>query len=119
MLRLVHDVLDKQVLDAAGAPMGCVDGIGLELRPGEPPRVAFVEIGAVALARRVGRRLARWIAGLERRLGVSAGRPLRIPWPRVRDIGIDVEVDVSFRHSRASAWERWIERVIVSRIPGA
>lgn len=119
MRRLVHDVLEKALVDRERRPMGRVDGIGLELRRGAPPRVAFLEVGAVSVARRIHPRLGAWLAALERRLGIGSGEPLRIPWSRVRDVGLDVRVDVDWGRSRASGWERWLERHVIGRIPGA
>ena len=36
---LVCNLLDKRVVDRNGRAMGRVDGIALEQRPGQPPRV--------------------------------------------------------------------------------
>ena len=37
---VVHDVLDKHIVDRNGREMGRVDGISVELRGGAPPRLA-------------------------------------------------------------------------------
>ena len=39
---LVRDILDNQLLDATNQNAGKVDGIVLEMRPGEPTRVHYV-----------------------------------------------------------------------------
>jgi hypothetical protein len=49
-VRLIHDVLDTQVVDARGRPTGKVDGIILELCEERPPRVIVIEIGGLTLA---------------------------------------------------------------------
>jgi len=41
---LVRDCLDKQIDDRFKRRMGRVDGIVLEVEPGRPPRVAYVEL---------------------------------------------------------------------------
>ena len=52
-MRLVHDLLDIQILDARRRRAGKVDDILLEIRTGQPPRVAAIEIDALTLARRL------------------------------------------------------------------
>jgi sporulation protein YlmC with PRC-barrel domain len=112
---LGREVLDQQVIDAAGRQMGKVDGIVLELRAGGQARVAFVVVGGTTLLRRVHQGLATW---LERRRGGS-GHSTRIPWSRVIKIGIDVKVDVDAERTPAFRWERWVRDHIIGRIPGA
>jgi sporulation protein YlmC with PRC-barrel domain len=95
--------------------MGKVDGIVLELRAGEPARVAGLVMGGTTLLWRIHPGLARWA---ERRLG-GEGHVTRIPWRRVLKIGVDVKVDVEGEPSPASFWERWVRGRIIGRIPGA
>lgn len=52
-MHLVREVLDKQVIDPNHRKAGRVDGIVLELRPGAPPRVAFIEVGVLTAVARV------------------------------------------------------------------
>jgi hypothetical protein len=61
---LIRDVLDKQLLDRHGVKFSKVDGLTAIWEPNQQPRVAFVELGAVVLARRVGARTERWISRL-------------------------------------------------------
>jgi sporulation protein YlmC with PRC-barrel domain len=116
---LVRDLLDKQVLDREGRKMGKVDGIVLELRKDMPPRVAFVEIGPVTLARRFGPALGRLMKAMDAGLGVGDGSSLRIPLSKVGEVGIDVRVDLEADKTRVWAWEEWLRRHVVGRIPGA
>ncbi len=67
-MELIHDLLDKDVLDRNGRTMGRVDGIVIEVRESAPPRVVCIEIGAAAL---------------ERACGVEEGRPLRAMVSRI------------------------------------
>ena len=39
-MHLVRDLLDKRVVDRDGVPVGRVDGLLMEVREGEPPRMS-------------------------------------------------------------------------------
>lgn len=114
---VIRDVLDNQLVDRNQHKMGKVDGIVIELRSGQPPRLAYIETGATTLARRLHPRLQQWVAALERKWGKKAGA-YRIPWSKVRDIGIDVEVDVEAQKTPALAYEVWLRDHVITRIPG-
>jgi hypothetical protein len=116
-LDLVNEVLDQRLVDFIGRPMGCVDGLVLELRDGEPPRVTHIETGGITLSRRLREPLGRWLAAAARRWGATRGEPFRIPWGRVKHIGLDVEVDVDADGTPAWHWEHRLGR-IVQKIPG-
>ncbi len=118
MKKLIGDILDQQLVDRNEMEMGKVDGLVLELRDGEPPRVAFIETGAAVLARRLGPRWERFVVAISRRLGVRRVPRYRIPWNKVRDIGVDVKVDLDARRTPAFAWERRLARLL-ERIPFA
>ena len=117
-MELVHDLLDKEVLDRNGREMGRVDGIVVEVRDGAPPRIAGIEIGPAVLAFRVLPVLGRWMAGLEVALGIAEGRPLRIPFSDILDIREHVKVDRAIGETSAATIDRAV-RSIVSRIPGS
>ena len=114
---LVRDVLDNQLLDARDQNAGKVDGIVLELRQGEPPRVRYVEVGPITLARRLNRRLGKWVARLDARLGDGRGVPIRIPISRVTLDAPSLGLDVAAESTPIMALERWLRRKIVCRIP--
>src|SRR5437762_7806215 len=61
MMDLVRDLLDAQLVDRQDRQIGRVDGVLLEVRDGEPPRVAAMEVGAITLARRLHPALGRWL----------------------------------------------------------
>lgn len=117
-MNLTRDILDQQVVDRTGQRLGKVDGIILELRDGEPPRVAAIEIGPVTLTRRIHPRLAEWLGRWLRRHGPRSDGTLRIPWSKVRAIGVDVRVDLIADGTPARAWEEWLREHVVRRIPG-
>lgn len=120
MVELVRDCLDKQLIDRNGRKMGRVDGIVMEFEKGErPPRVAFLEVGAVTGARRLNSRLAKWVERISKRWKIDRSDPFRIPWSKVVLSGIDVTVDVDAEETPALDWEKWLRRKIIGRIPGA
>jgi hypothetical protein len=45
--------------------------------------------------------------------------PFRIPWSKVVVSGIDVTIGVEAEKTPALAWELWLRRKIIGRIPGA
>lgn len=118
-MELARDLLDQQVHDRDGEKMGKVDGVVLELRAGAPPRVAAIEIGPVALGRRLHPILGRWARALEIGCGVAADSPLRVPMARVAEVGMDVRLDLKAKDTIAWAWERWLGEHVVDRIPGS
>jgi sporulation protein YlmC with PRC-barrel domain len=111
---LVHDLLDKRVVDRNGLDMGRVDTIVLEIRDGASPRVAAIEIGPAVLARRIHPVLGRWVAALEHGFGVDEGRPVRIPFSAILDIQDDVRVDLVFGETGAATVERRLRRWVGS-----
>ena len=119
MRPIVREILDKQVVDSKDNKMGRVDGVVLELRPGKPPRVTFLEIGAAECTRRLSKIFSAWVASIQRRWKVKEEDPFRIPWSKVLDIGIDVKVDYEAEKTPADAWEKWIRDHIIKKIPGA
>ena len=118
-MNLTRDILDQQVVDRTGQRLGKVDGVILELREGQPPRIAAIEIGPVTLTRRIHPRLAEWLGGWLRRHGPRTDGTLRIPWSKVRAIGVDLRVDLVADGTPARAWEDWLREHVIRRIPGS
>jgi sporulation protein YlmC with PRC-barrel domain len=116
---LIRDVLDKQLVDRHGQPMGKVDGIVVEFGDEGPPRVAYIEVGVLTQARRLHPRLEKWVTGLMKRLGAQSDESFRIPWSKVIPTGIDVTVGVEAEETPALALELWLRKRVVGRIPGA
>jgi hypothetical protein len=119
MLRLAHEVLDKQLKDVHGENAGRVDGVVLELRDGLPPRVAYVEVSPITLIARFSRRLACRYARLDRRFGKGRGVPFRIPWSRVTHGGPTLVVDLAVEATPINGFEDWLRTHVIERIPGA
>jgi hypothetical protein len=115
---LIRDCLDKQVDDHSKRRMGRVDGIILEIEPGRPPRVAYVELGVKTLMNRLSTRLGKAISNmLESRHIESA--PYRIPWGKIH-VGLNaVSADVEAESTPALEWELWLRKKVIGQIPGA
>lgn len=115
---LVRDILDERLLDRNRCRMGRVDGLILELRPGQAPVVRFIEVGTATLAARMPRALGalmRWCAG---RWGPRRGESSRIPWSLVFAIDRDIHIDVAAEETPALASEQWVRERIIRRLLG-
>ena len=114
---LVHDVLDAQLVDRTQRKMGRADGLVLELRDGEPPRVAALLVGGSVLAERIGRWMVALTRGVSRLLRIEPA-VTRIAFERVRVIGSCVELDLDAHSTNTLRTELWLDDHIVCRIPG-
>jgi hypothetical protein len=117
-LNLIHDVLDKKVVDRHGREMGRADTIVIGLRPNAPARVVAIELGPAVLAYRVRPILGRLMSAVERALGIDQGRPLRIPFGDVLSISAHLKVDRAFGETVAAALEQRL-RTWVGKLPGS
>jgi hypothetical protein len=118
-MNIIKDVLDNQLVDRKGSHMGRVDGIVMELRDGKPPRLTYIEVGMPTLARRLHPRLLHWVVAIQSRWGAKRSESLRISWSKVRNTGIEIEVDVEAEATPALAYEQWVRENITKRIPGS
>ena len=114
---LVHDVLDAQLVDRTQRKMGRIDGLVIELREGEPPRVATLLVGGSVLAERVGRWMTALTRGILRLLRIEPA-VTRIAFERVRVVDSCVEVDLDANSTSALRTELWLDDHVVCRIPG-
>jgi len=118
-VELVRDVLDKQILDQQKVKVGKVDGLVIALRKGRAPRVIALELGVVTTTSRIHRGLGRWVASIERRLGIAKSEPARILFEHVTHTGIDVEIDIDAKRTGALKWEDWLRDHVIGPIPGS
>lgn len=119
-MEVIRDVLDKQLIDRHGHPMGKADGIIMELEQGTQPRLSFIETGAITQAARLSERLERWVEAIVRRTGARLeSERYRIPWSKVVLTGIDITVNVEAEETPAFTFERWLRSHVIGRIPGA
>lgn len=116
---IIRDVLDNQLVDRHQRKMGRVDGIIAELREGQPPRLVSLEIGFPTLARRLHPKLEKWIIALQSRWGGKQKTSFQIPWSKILDVGIDVDVDLNAGDTPALAYEKWLKDYAIGRIPGS
>ena len=112
-----RQMLDQQLVDRNDLAVGKVDDIVLELRDGAAPRIAALLTGGHILAHRLHPGLERLMRRMTRGWGPGSHEPLRIPWSKVRKIGIDVKVDIGA--DEWLPWEHWVRDHIIRRIPGA
>lgn len=118
-LDLVRDVLDTQVVDREDTKMGRVDGLVLELREGQPPRIEAIEMGFVVLAQRLHPRLEDWFQRLRRRFSVRRTACYSVPWSRVLDVTpFCVKLDVEAADTPAFDWECWLRDHVIAHFPG-
>ena len=115
---LVHDLLDKQVLDKAQQSIGRIDGVTLVLRDDGPPRVGDALIGAHVLADRLHPRLARWTTRLRRWWRPEPPTPTRIAVKALQRHGPAWACDeLDARDTPALAWELWLRTHVIARFP--
>lgn len=118
-LELVHDVLDAQLVDHVKEKVGRIDSLLLELRDGEPPRIAAILMGGPVRAARIGRVMV-WLSHAMRALGRVQRRGVtRVDWAAVREIGDTIRIEVEERTLESEYVERWLSRHVICRIPGA
>jgi hypothetical protein len=116
---LARDILDSKLRDTYRNEIGRVDGIILEVEPGKPPRVAWLEAGGAVAWRRLSGRLGRLGVALRRRWGPRQADPARFPWSAVTE-GLDgLRVLVDGDRTAAMEWELWLREHVVRRIPFA
>lgn len=103
-MHLVRDLLDKQLVDGEERPIGRVDGIVIDLSERGPPRVTALETGSGVVQDRFG-------------LSTSKRR-FRISYDRVRDVGIDVDVEADQDALPVVRWQGWLRKNVLRWIPG-
>lgn len=116
---LVRDVLDKRILDCDDNIIGRVDGLIITLDGNGPPRVTHLSVGGPAVFARLGQwavAVAKFLAGL---WGPRRRSPVRIPWSDIDHFGRDVKLTIGSDATEAMAWENWIGKHIIRKIPGS
>ncbi|SEF37398.1 hypothetical protein SAMN05421837_113228 [Amycolatopsis pretoriensis] len=119
-LRIDFHLLDRQILDLAGAKVGKVDDV--ELAVGEDGRLGVVALlaGQVALGRRIGGRFGHWLAAVATRLRAEeTPAPLRIPFEHVTEVGSHITLSLRGEVLSEPPLETWLRDHLIGRIPGA
>jgi hypothetical protein len=114
---LIRDLLDKLIIDRKGDPMGRVDGIVIVEEAGKQPRVERIEAGIVVLAARLHQKIGRWVRLAAARWGLRRGQPTRISVKKIKEMGIEVKVDVEGDQTPALAWEYFLRERVISKLP--
>lgn len=115
---VVREVLDQVVVDRNGREMGRADGIVLALHDGQPPRLEAILIGPIALGCRLHPTIGRLVRALERRLGLGAGRPVRVEFGDIETVDDKIRSRLAIGETHADAVERRL-RAWVVRLPGS
>ena len=117
-MNLFRDILDKQILDRNKMKCGKADGLVMTVRPQARPQISYIEVGSVTLARRLGPRPARLVARVARVFrGKQRQVPFRIEWNKVRDIGIDIEVDIDGSITPYGRMREWLVEHVLKYLP--
>ncbi|WP_297601298.1 hypothetical protein [Mycobacterium sp.] len=115
-------LLDRQILDVDGLPVGKVDDLELsEPDDGGPPVLIAVLTGPLALGPRIGGRLGEWWAAAGRRLRPNDDpRPNRIPITQVEHCDrTELKLRVSRDRLDADRLRDWTRDHIIGPIPGS
>jgi hypothetical protein len=118
-LKLVHDVLDAQLVDRRKRKVGRVDSLVLGLAEGRPPRVAAILVGGPVRAERVGRWMTHVSRAMRALFRVRTGGVSTIPFSAVRCIADTIQIDVHGDEMDAGRLEAWLARHVIERLPGA
>jgi sporulation protein YlmC with PRC-barrel domain len=114
------DLLDRQILDRDGEPVGKVDDVELDVDADGGLYVSALLVGQQALGQRIGGRLGSWIAGTARRLSPDYDRgPIRVPYELVSGLNSAVNLSVRRELLPDPALETWLRDHLIGRIPGA
>jgi len=115
-LLIAFDLLDRQIVDRVGVPVGKVDDVEMS---DDGRYVTALLTGQRALGARFGGRLGRWITDTATRLDIDRLGPRRIEYALVDRV--DSAVHLSVRHELLPppALEAWLDQHVIARIPGA
>jgi sporulation protein YlmC with PRC-barrel domain len=114
-------LLDRQVLDSTGVPVGKVDDVELTYvdPDSEAPSITALLLGPVAYWKRIGGRVGVALSGTADRLSGGEG-PIRVPMEIVKEIGVSIVLVVGIDElNRVHDLETWLSEHFIGRIPGA
>lgn len=120
ILFLGFDLLDRQILDSEGLPVGNVDDVELAVDADGSLHVVALLVGAQAWGRRLGGRLGDTVEGAARRLqNRTPPGPIRIPIDVVRETAAAITLSVRRDLLAEPELEAWLREHVIARIPGA
>jgi sporulation protein YlmC with PRC-barrel domain len=120
-LRIDFHLLDRQIVDTAGEPVGKVDDVELTLDQDTGRlQVTALLSGQQVLGDRIGGRVGGLLAGIARRLHpVEKPPPLRIEFTHVASIGSAVDLTIHRGTLPTPPLEDWLGVHVIDKIPGA
>lgn len=118
-LRVEFHLLDRQIVDLDGRPVGKVDDVELTRDPDGTYRITALLVGQYVLAERIGGLVGRLLRTLARRRGGGAPEPLRITAEHVQRVGSDVRLSLRAELLDLPPSETWLRDTLIARIPGA
>ncbi|HTL24467.1 MAG TPA: PRC-barrel domain-containing protein [Mycobacteriales bacterium] len=113
VLDLALHLLDRQIIDTDGNPVGNVDDVEID----ESGYVEALLVGPQAVAGRLGGRLGEWLAFWTRVLQ-GGTEPTRIPVDLLTDLGSHITVARSRTELGAHRNEDRAREYLIGRIPG-
>jgi sporulation protein YlmC with PRC-barrel domain len=117
---LAFHLLDRQIVDRDGEPVGKVDDIELSRTDDGALYVSALLMGQQVLGRRIGGWLGRVIEGMARRLEPTPDQgPIRIPYDLVATVDSAVNLSVRRELLTDPPLEAWLRDHLINRIPGA
>lgn len=115
-LLIAFDLLDRQIVDRVGVPVGKVDDVEMS---DDGRYVLALLTGQRALGARFGGRLGRWITDTATRLDIDRLGPRRIDYALVDRVDSAVHLSVRNELLPSPALEAWLDRHVIAKIPGA
>jgi len=114
------DLLDRQIVDRDGEPVGKVDDVELDYDERGDAYVTGLLLGQQALGDRIGGGLGRWISAIARRMSEPPDQPpIRIGFDLVAKIDSAVHLSVARELLPEPPLEVWLRDHLIGRIPGA
>jgi sporulation protein YlmC with PRC-barrel domain len=114
------DLLDRQIVDRDGEPVGKVDDVELTYDRQGVPQVTALLLGQHVLGERIGGTLGRWLTALARRMSEPPGLPpIRIAFDLVETVDSAVRLSVPRELLPDPPLEAWLRDHLIARIPGA
>jgi sporulation protein YlmC with PRC-barrel domain len=114
------ELLDRQIVDRDGEPVGKVDDVELGYDERGDAYVTGLLLGQQVLGERIGGRLGRWIAAVARRMSEPPDQPpIRIGYDLVAKVDSAVRLSVARELLPEPPLEGWLRTHLIGRIPGA
>ncbi len=118
VFRIGFAVLDRQIVDRDGQPVGKTDDVEFSWEEGASPTMTALLTDSAALGPRLSGRLGRLWRTTLRRLRPSEHEPVRIEVGDVVEFSPTTHLSVPAPEGSRAA-ERWLSRNVIGRIPGA